>query len=381
MGDMRQSDGQDRGDGLGDKGWRGDGCGGLVGLVVEGLDATLCTRRRRELARIEQRHIGRAGERDRGPWSAGIRRRGSRRPGDGDRCRLGRGSGARRQRQVGQVRQFKRLFLRAQRRMGVPRRRRWLRRRRTLPRRIRRCVPHGCSSWSCLSLLSYMALSALDAYKQRDSSKGPSPFPPPFPANHPRSHRPLQGRRQCPHHEAELLQDHLQQQIPGCHPVPPQGTRLAAHRAPRESARSPHAPAHPAVYLCQSRLFPRPRRHRLQSLQGLSPLPLTFPRSSPVSPLPQTAISSSTIGTRRAPVCSFLTSAIARPPHGVNLCNSHDHYLVINTCNYFTMTSEDSSLSIPNASDGFFGYSEEKSLQQVRRSTTSIQIQHISLLR
>lgn len=88
------------------------------------------------------------------------------------------------------------------------------------------------------------AIRALESYRKKDPSKSEPPAPPPRPRLTAPSRRPLQGGRQCPHHEAELLQDQLGQPLPGRHPVSQEGARVAGRRTPGEAlpAAWPHTP-------------------------------------------------------------------------------------------------------------------------------------------
>lgn len=92
------------------------------------------------------------------------------------------------------------------------------------------------------------AQDALEEYKKKDPVKGTYPTPPflfsfilnathilaRLPNTLDCSGRAIQGCGQCAHHEAELLQDHGSQPIPGRHPVSQKGAGLESGRSTRE---------------------------------------------------------------------------------------------------------------------------------------------------
>ncbi len=129
------------------------------------------------------------------------------------------------------------------------------------------------SAWTSLDGGNIMqeAQEALDSYKKKDASKGallsplsswggcmlthllgyphlsfrhiPIPCALRYSQSYPHiralvppchSCRPIQGSRQRPHHEAELLQDHCIQPVPGGHPVLEKRTWMETRRPPSE---------------------------------------------------------------------------------------------------------------------------------------------------
>ncbi len=80
-----------------------------------------------------------------------------------------------------------------------------------------------------------------------------------------RSRRPLQGSGERTDHEAELLQDHRVEQVPGRDTIPTQGAGVEARRSsgafPVRAMRALSLTGCPrmSVHVYQSRVFTRPR--------------------------------------------------------------------------------------------------------------------------